>query len=286
MKLDIITLSWICFFAGCLLVCFKYTLRAGWAVLLTAYALAFAGKQITFIGLAGLLLTAGSLFLAVRQHGWKQVALYAVFIVLSLLLFLHRLPGFNNLLVFDKVHFTHDAAPFTMYLNLDKPFIGFILFTCFGSIWYSKRPNATTLIKAIALPLVVIAAICLGTALLLHFVSWDPRLPANAWLWMLNNLLLVAVCEEAFFRGYLQGILGKQVFKGKSPSIPLFITALLFGLAHTTGGPALMLLAFIAGIGYGWAYNKGGILASILTHFFFNVLHFFLFTYPMLAVSH
>ncbi|HEX6426398.1 MAG TPA: CPBP family intramembrane glutamic endopeptidase [Niastella sp.] len=283
MKLDVITLSWICFFTGSLLVCFKFTLRTGWAVLLAAYALAFAGKQITIVGLAWLVLTAGALFAAIRLHGWKQVTMHGVFIVLSMLLFMHRLPGFNNLLVFDKVHFSPDAAPFTMYLNLDKPFIGFILFTCFGSIWYQNRPKTKMLLKAIGLPLLIIATICLGTALLLHFVSWDPRLPPKSWIWVLNNLLLVAVCEEAFFRGYLQGIIGKQVFKGKSPLIPLFITALLFGLAHTTGGPALMLLAFIAGSGYGWAYYKGGILAAILTHFFFNVLHFFLFTYPMHA---
>jgi len=283
MKLDVITLSWICFFTGSLLVCFKNTLRSGWAVLLAAYALAFAGKEITFAGLGGLVLTGGALFAAIRLHGWKQVTMHCVFIVLSMLLFLHKFPGFNNLLVFDKVHFSPDAAPFTMYLNLDKPFIGFILFTCFGSIWYQNRPDTKMLLKAIGLPLLIITTICLGTALLLHFVSWDPRLPPKSWIWVLNNLLLVAVCEEAFFRGYLQGIIGKLVFKGKSPYIPLFVTALLFGLAHTTGGPALMLLAFIAGCGYGWAYYKGGILAAILTHFFFNALHFFLFTYPMLA---
>jgi uncharacterized protein len=199
------------------------------------------------------------------------------------LLFMHHLPGFNNLRVFDKIQFSPDAAPFTMYLNLDKPFIGFILFTCFGGLWYANRPNAKMLFKAITLPLVVIASICLGTGLMLHFIDWDPKLPPRAWIWVLNNVLLVAVCEEAFFRGYLQDILGKKFFKGKRPYIPLVITALLFGVAHTTGGPALMVLAFIAGLGYGWAYYKGGILAAILTHFFFNVLHFFLFTYPMLA---
>jgi membrane protease YdiL (CAAX protease family) len=281
MKLDVITLSWICFFTGSLLVCFKFTLRAEWAVLLAAYALAFAGKEITFLGLGWLALTAGALFAVIRLQGWKQVTMHCVFIVLSMLLFMHRLPGFNNLLVFDNIRFSPDAAPFKMYLNLDKPFVGFILFTCFGSIWYQHRPDTKMLLKAIGLPLLIITTICLGTALLLHFVSWDPRLPPKAWIWALNNLLLVAVCEEAFFRGYLQGIIGKQVFKGKSPYIPLFITALLFGVAHTTGGPALMLLAFIAGCGYGWAYYRGGILAAILTHFFFNVLHFFLFTYPM-----
>jgi hypothetical protein len=171
-----------------------------------------------------------------------------------------------------------------MYLNLDKPFIGFLLYSCFGVKWYANRPDTKTLIKAIGFPLLVISVLCLGTALLLHFIKWEPKWPPLTWLWMINNLLLVAVCEEALFRGYLQGILGPKLFKGKSPYIPLFITALLFGLAHTTGGPALMLLAFIAGSGYGWAFLKGGMLAAILTHFLFNVLHFLLFTYPMLAV--
>lgn len=283
MNTTLITLTWICFFAGSLLVFFKNTLRAGWAVLLFAYGLALAAGMISVIGLLFLLLTAGAMFATVRLHNWQQVMAHVVFIVLSMLLFLHRLPGFHNLLVFDKIKFSPDAAPFTMYLNLDKPFIGFILFTFLGNKWYAQRPNAKMLIKAIAFPLLTISAICLGTALLLHFIKWDPKLPPRGWLWALNNLLLVAVCEEAFFRGYLQGILGQRLFKGKSPYIPLFITALLFGLAHTTGGPALMLLAFIAGSGYGWAYYKGGILAAILTHFFFNVLHFLLFTYPMLV---
>jgi membrane protease YdiL (CAAX protease family) len=283
MNTVLITLTWICFFAGSLLVCFKNTLRAGWAVLLVAYGLALAAGMISFIGLEWLLLTAGAMYAAFRLRGWQRAVAHIVFIILSVLLFMHLLPGFHNWRVFDKIRFTPDAAPFTMYLNLDKPFIGFILFTFFGSIWYAHRPDVKTLFKAIAWPLLVICAICLGTALLLHFIKWDPKLPPRGWLWALNNLLLVAVCEEAFFRGYLQGILGQRLFKGKSPYLPLFITALLFGLAHTTGGPTLMLLAFIAGSGYGWAYCKGGILAAILTHFFFNVLHFVLFTYPMLA---
>jgi membrane protease YdiL (CAAX protease family) len=283
MSLDLITITWICFFAGSLLVCFRNTLRAGWTVLLVTYGLALAAGLITLVGLAWLLLTAGALFAAVRWHGWQQVTAHIVFIVLSLLLFLHKLPGFHNLLVFDRIKFSPDAAPFNMYLNLDKPFIGLILFTFFGSIWYAHRPNVKTLFKAIGLPLLVISVLCLGTALLLHFIKWDPKVPPRAWLWALNNLLLVAVCEEALFRGYLQGTLGKQIFKEKSPYLPLFITALLFGVSHTTGGPPLMLLAFIAGSGYGWAYYKGGILASILMHFIFNALHFFMFTYPMLG---
>ena len=75
----------------------------------------------------------------------------------------------------------------------------------------------------------------------------------------------------------------ERLFKKEKTYISLFISAFLFGIVHTTGGPALMLLAFIAGIGYGFAYHKGGIIASVLTHFGFNLLHFLFFTYPMLA---
>lgn len=279
-------LSWMCFFIGSSIICFRSTMRAGWAVLLVAYTLAFVTGMVSVIGIAWLLLIAGALYAASRLHGWQQVAAHLIFTVLALLLFKHKLPGFNNLLVFDKIKLSSDAAPYTMYLNLDKPFLGFILFTCFtcfGFTGYAHQPNVKILFKAAALPLLTITSLCLGIGFILHFIAWEPKLPPNSWIWVLNNLLLVAICEEAFFRGYLQGIMGRKFFKEKYSPIALFITAVLFGAAHTSGGPVLMLLAFVAGSGYGWAYYKGGIFAAILAHFLFNVLHFFLFTYPMAA---
>lgn len=280
--MDAHLLTWVFFFLASLLICFRRTVRAGWLVAGIAYVLAFISGQITVMGLAWLAITALLLFLATHYpSGWKQAAAHVGFIAGSILLFLHKLPGFHNLLVFNKVRFTPDAAPFTMYLNLDKPFVGFILFTFLGSLWKDKRPGARNLVKAIALPLATVVFICLGLALLLHFVAWSPKLPPGSWVWMLNNLLLVVMCEEALFRGYFQGYWGNKFFKKEQYYIPLLITALLFGIVHTTGGPALMLLAFIAGIGYGFAYHRGGILAAVLTHFGFNLLHFLLFTYPM-----
>ena len=41
--------------------------------------------------------------------------------------------------------------------------------------------------------------------------------------------------------------------------------------------------ASIAGVGYGLAYRFGGLGAAVATHFGLNLLHFGLFTYPMLA---
>lgn len=50
-----------------------------------------------------------------------------MFIVLAL----HGLYGFQGAKVIDKVVFSDGALPFSMYLNLDKPLIGFwILLAC------------------------------------------------------------------------------------------------------------------------------------------------------------
>lgn len=280
MQADATTLTWIFFFIASILICFRQTVKPGWLALLVAYILALISGQVTFTGITFLALTALCLWAATDYlSGWKQALAHLAFIALSVLLFMHLLPGFHNLRVFDKVRFTPDAAPFTMYLNLDKPFVGFLLFSFLGKHWQTQKQ----LFRAIVLPLASIAFICLGIGLLLHFISWSPKFPAGGWLWMLNNLLLVAVAEEALFRGYLQGYFGKRFFAKEKYYLPLLITAFLFGIVHTTGGPALMLLAFIAGIGYGFAYHRGGILAAILTHFLFNLLHFLLFTYPMLG---
>jgi hypothetical protein len=287
MNFDAHILTWIFFFVASFLICFQKMLKVGWGIAFLAYIMALISGQITILGIAWLILTAAFLFLATRYlSGDKQVVAHIGFIVCSILLFIHMLPGFHNWRIFDKVKFSADAAPFTMYLNLDKPFVGLILFTFLGSALHMGKIRANALLKAIAIPLISIIAICLGLGLAMHFIKWEPKFPQGAWIWMLNNLLLVAVSEEALFRGYFQGFWGKRLFKNKRPYIPLVVSAFLFGISHTTGGPALMLLAFIAGIGYGYAYQKGGILASVLTHFGFNVLHLLLFTYPMLAGGH
>ena len=287
MSFDLHMLTWIFLFVASFLICFPKALKAGWIVALIAYILALVTSQITILGIAWLILTAALLFLATSYlSGYKQIITHIAFIACSILLFIHILPGFHNLRIFDKVRFSEDAAPFTMYLNLDKPFVGLILFTFLSSSFYAEKMSAKALIKAIAVPLMAIIAICLGLGLLMHFITWEPKFPSGGWIWMLNNLLLVAVSEEALFRGYFQGYWGKRLFKKEKTYPALFISAFLFGMVHTTGGPALMLLAFIAGIGYGFAYNRGGIVASVLTHFGFNLLHFLLFTYPMLATIH
>ncbi|VVP87561.1 hypothetical protein PS918_02901 [Pseudomonas fluorescens] len=207
---------------------------------------------------------------------------HALFIVLALALATHWLPGFYNARVIDPQRFTDDAVPFSLYLNLDKPLIGFwLLLAC---PWIIGRRSLRLFLPATALALTLSALLALGGALMLGVIAWAPKWPEHAVLWLLNNLLLVTLVEEALFRGYIQGGLSRRL--GHLPHgdhLALLLASLLFGLAHLGAGWQWVLLASLAGIGYGLAYRFGGLAAAIATHFGLNLLHFGLFTYPMLA---
>lgn len=228
-----------------------------------------------------LLLFAG---FAVRQQKLSIVRGlgHTLFIVLALALAMHWLPGFSNGRAIDPQRFTDDAVPFSLYLNLDKPLIGFwLLLVC---PWIVGRRSLRLSIDATAMALPLSVVLALGGALLLGVISWASKWPDQAWLWTLNNLLLVTLVEEALFRGYLQGGLTRR-FKNLpyGENLALLIASLLFGLAHVGAGWQWVLLASLAGVGYGLAYRLGGLGAAIATHFGLNLLHFGLFTYPMLA---
>ncbi|WP_095128761.1 CPBP family intramembrane glutamic endopeptidase [Pseudomonas sp. Irchel s3h14] len=253
------------------------------ALLSTGYGLALTYGHLG--GLAGisiaLLLTAG---FAVRQ---QQIRIghylgHGLFIFMALALAMHWLPGFYNGRAIDPQRFTDDAVPFPMYLNLDKPLIGFwLLLVC---PWIVGRRSLRLSIYATAMALTISAVLALGGALLLGVISWAPKWPDQAWLWTLNNLLLVTLVEEALFRGYIQGGL-TRCFKNLpyGENLALLLASLLFGLVHVGAGWQWVLLASLAGVGYGLAYRFGGLGAAIATHFGLNLLHFGLFTYPMLA---
>jgi membrane protease YdiL (CAAX protease family) len=203
-----------------------------------------------------------------------------LFIALACLLNLHLAPGFHNLRAIGPERLTPDAAPFTMYLNLDKPLIG--LWLLFAVPWV--RPVYALRQMWIGLSGALLAiAVCLPVAFFLGFVTWDPKWPAATWIWLANNLLVVATTEEAFFRGFIQGGLCRWLKDSRyGDIIALCAASVLFGLAHYSGGWRYLILAGIAGLAYGSAYRAGGLPAAVLAHFGLNATHFFLFTYPML----
>lgn len=96
-----------------------------------------------------------------------------MFIVLALALAMHWLPGFYNGRGIDPQRFTDDAVPFSMYVNQDKPLIGFwLLLVC---PWIVGRRSLRLSIYATALALTLSVVLALGGALLLGMISWAPN---------------------------------------------------------------------------------------------------------------
>ena len=254
------------------------------AILTLGYGLALSFGQLSFQALiaVSLLIIAGMAALY-PPNRYVRYAGHGLFIVLALALALHWLPGFHNGRAINPERLSPQAIPFSMYLNLDKPLIGFwLLLVC---PWIAPRFGWRASVGAALMGLMLAAIAALGGALLLGMIAWSPKWPAQGWLWLLNNLLLVTLVEEALFRGYLQGGLSRW-FKHLpyGQTLALLIASALFGLAHVAAGWQWMLLAGMAGLGYGLAYRFGGLSAAIATHLGLNVLHFVFFTYPMLAL--
>ncbi|QZA80098.1 CPBP family intramembrane glutamic endopeptidase [Deefgea piscis] len=206
---------------------------------------------------------------------------HLVFVGTALGLMLHRFAGFKNPLVFAPQALSVDALPFSLYLNLDKPLIGFGLLLCFPLL--AQRMGLGRTLVAAIIPLIAAIALIVPVALSWQVLAWQPKWPDITALWLLNNFLLVCMAEEVFFRAYIQGHLSRWLaHRPYGAGIALGLAALLFGLAHMAGGWLWVVLATIAGVAYGVAYRYGGLLAAMLAHFGLNALHFTLLTYPML----
>ncbi|WP_116793414.1 CPBP family intramembrane glutamic endopeptidase [Achromobacter dolens] len=259
-----------------------------WALLPLALAYAWAWTQggIEPVALAWPALLALAAVLARPTMAAPARATgHALFLILAVLLFLHWLPGYHNPLVIPRAALTPDAVPFAMYLNLDKPLVAFWVVLVAAPTMAGASARAT-LTAALAACAGAIAA-CLGLALALGVVGWAPKWPDSGWLWLINNALLVTLAEEALFRGYVQERL-TRAWRGRpwGATAALLVAALLFGLAHYAGGWQWMLLAGLAGVGYGMAYRHGGLAAAVLAHLGLNAAHYGLFTYPMRAALH
>lgn len=220
-----------------------------------------------------------------RGKAWRVTG-HLLFVLVAFALGLHLMPGFHNPQWLADLRLTPDAAPMSLYFNFDKPLAGFWLLLCwpllkrFGD---GGQPLAASL-SAGLIGAALAGLLCLGLALALGAIAWAPKWPAFGAWWALNNLLLVALAEEAMFRGYLQEALQRRWREIRhGATYATMLSALAFGLVHAGGGWRWVLLASLAGLAYGWAYRKSGLFGAVLAHFGLNLIHFTAFTYPMLA---
>lgn len=246
---------------------------------------ALVSGLITPVAAVVLLVLALLLWVSVRDTVPVSLRILAgvLALVVALILAMHKAPGFHNILLLDKVRFSDDAIPFTLYANFDKGMAGYLLLSLFCSRASSFKQFLADG-KRIALPALVTIAVLIALGLATHFFRFLPKLPEATLLFLAVNLFLTCVAEEAFFRGLIQEAIYRLGDKPVLGYLAIAVSAILFGLAHLGGGTQYAALATVAGLGYAIVYHQTRRLEwVILTHAAFNLCHFILFTYPRLA---
>lgn len=258
-----------------------------WAALAgIACALAILSQQLVLLALLPLALLVAALYYTQK----KEVPLTGYFLASAIILLLsfgmgaHTIPYFHNLKVISGAVISKDAIPFTLYLNFDKALVGLFILGLTQRLITTKKEWLLMFRQALPFSL-IFATLLLVLAWLSGKINVEPKLPESLLIWLINNLLIVSMAEEGFFRGFVQKNLSLAFSKyswGTWASLTL--ASLLFGFAHYTGGIAYSVWGTLAGFGYGWIYQKTGCIeAGILTHFCLNLLHILFFTYPVLA---
>ncbi len=162
------------------------------------------------------------------------------------------------------------AATVSAFLMLSIPFI---LKSDMRDLGWDPR-GALTGIAVTAVILLIYIAVLAGYGL---YAGKSLTFNKLSYSFVLIQLLLVALPEEVFFRGYLQQKLGNTV-KG------VIAVSLLFALAHFVtlclgGGHGLSVcsqagLTFFPSLVMGYLYMSTGTLwASIIFHFLANIVH-------------
>lgn len=252
--------------------------------LAVSFIFAFFGKLIDlkiFVALA--LLCGAHLALTSKVQGISRLIVIGVAFLLSIALMGHFFPGFHNWKIAENLQISQGAYPYSLYLNYDKPFIGF--FPLAISIPLLSRMHLRSVAaKTIALTTLGVM-ILIVLVLYLHLIEIDLKLPHITFIWLIANLFFVCIPEEAFFRGFLQREIDDYLNTKWSGSLSVIVVSLLFALLHFTFVRDLsyLSLTFIASLIYGTVYQATrSIESSIFCHYLFNIIHFFCFTYPAL----
>ncbi|MBW8833347.1 MAG: CPBP family intramembrane metalloprotease [Burkholderiales bacterium] len=216
-----------------------------------------------------------------------RTALKVVTVATCFALGIQKVAGFGPFLVVPDTVISPHAGPMHVNLRLDAGVAGLLLFAL-----YSRRITSLAELRAAWRPALAIAGITtaaiLAIAVAIGYVAFDPKLPWFTAVHLVHIALWTCTLEEGLFRGVVQdGLMSAQWVRARAWLAPLPIVAasLLFGLAHVAGGPVLMALAALAGVGYGYAYQRTGrIEAAMLAHFTLDAAHFLWFTYPSLKL--
>jgi membrane protease YdiL (CAAX protease family) len=218
--------------------------------------------------------------------GALRVALGIAFALYSVAMGLALLPGFDRVVLFRGLVLSPGAAPYDIAVGFPKVVTGIFILGLINPSLLSRRGLGPVLRRAApvfaATTLAVMIAVCA-----LGYTAFAPKwTPLFLW-WAPINLLFTCLSEEAFFRGFLQHELARVGSSSSAARLGALVTAAVaFGLAHAGGGASYVIAAALAGVGYGWAFQRTQrIEAAMAVHFGVNAVHFLLFVYPTFAVA-
>jgi uncharacterized protein len=263
-----------------------YHIHLWQVIFLLSLVAALVWQFIHFVSLLPIMIFAVGCYVIYQKQTppWLKMSGGLVVVLLSIGLMGHVIPGFSNPKLISNFQISQDAILYTQYLNFDKALVGLLILALGHQLLSTKLAWFKMLTTTIPLATIVVIVV-IGLSIFMGYVQFNFKLTALFFFWALPNLFFTCVAEEAFFRGFVQKHLEESLNRFKYGSITgLLLASLLFGLAHYPGGMNYIILATVAGLGYGLVYQRTkSIEASILTHFLLNVVHFIFFTYPVLA---
>lgn len=165
------------------------------------------------------------------------------------------------------------ALPIPKLIGIDLALLLFLVIRPLAGIGYTfkfSRADFVFLLQAFG----AFAIVGLPLGFVLRFISFNvsPFQPVEWLLSLIAIYLLIAIPEELLFRGIIQNLIEQRW--GRS-WVTLVVAALIFGAAHLDNASAgyavpnfaYMLMASLAGLAYGWAWQKSGkITSAALTH--------------------
>ncbi|MCI5051536.1 MAG: CPBP family intramembrane metalloprotease [Simkaniaceae bacterium] len=205
--------------------------------------------------------------------------------VISLLLNWHLIKGFSDVVLARGAAHSIHSLPYDYIVNYGTPFIGVFILALNSKLIEKRSDWGKT--AAMAIPYAIVSAVVL---VLIGFglkcIGYDFKFTPKIVIWAFFNLILQVIPEEAFYRDYLQKNL-RELFPSFWANVSIYLViAFFFALTHFMTVPKLSfaILSFIASLLYSGIYQLSGRPeGSMMCRFIVNIVHFWFFTYPIIA---
>lgn len=258
-----------------------------WApILAVSYILALLNgiaQWVTLIPIIILLLA--HLTLSFSIEGLPRIFITLIAIMISVGLLWELIRGFSDLVIASNIRHDESSMTYTLWLNYGIPFIG-IFPLAFSHHLLSGRKWISFSYKG--LPLAIVTSI-IGIAILWAFgwIVYSPKISLGMLSWFLLICFIEIIPEEAFFRGFMQKELS-HIPKRGMVIISILLTAIVYACSGIVLSTSMyfFLSRFIISILLSIIYHyTKQVETPVFSRIFMEGTHFFLFSYPLLAMN-